>query len=70
MKRNILNIGKINGDLVISIPRGTSGYDLELGLAHAISEISEYQRSKNPDFKDETLIEAIKVRLACLKQEA
>ena len=50
--------------------KGTEGRDIEIGLARFIVDISERQRQLgNPEFKEETLLNAIRGWVRCIKQE-
>lgn len=64
--KKILEIYKYGTDYGLVIPKDTSGKDIEIGLATAIFEIAEHQRQTDPNFKTETLIEAIKGWVKCL----
>lgn len=67
MKKNtILEIYKEGTDICLRVPKNTSGRDIEIGLANAIKMISDHQREIDPDFKTETLVEAIKGWIKCL----
>lgn len=66
-KTVVLEIYKEGTDFCIRVPKNTSGRDVEIGLANAIKLISEHQREINPDFKTETLIEAVKGWVKCLE---
>ena len=58
-KQKIIEICKYGSDFGLTIPKDTSGRDVEIALATAISEIAKHQRTIDPNFKTETLIEAI-----------
>lgn len=65
-EKTIISITKEGSDYGIKIAKGTLGRDVEIGLANAIKSIADYQRTFNPDFKTETLLEAIKGWIKCL----
>lgn len=65
-KKKIIEIYKEGTDYGIVIPKDTLGRDIEIGLATAIHQIAEHQRSIDPTFKTETLVEAIKGWVRCL----
>jgi len=69
-KQNIIKINKIGDDYETVVMKGTEGRDIEIGLARFIVDISERQRQLgNPEFKEETLLNAIRGWVRCIKQE-
>lgn len=66
-KKTLITIYKNGTDYEIKIPAGTTGRDIEIGLANAIKSISDYQRTLDPGFKTETLVEAIRSWIKCLQ---
>ena len=69
-RQNIIKINKIGDDFESVVTKGTTGNDIEIGLARFIVDISERQRQLgNPDFKEETLLNAIRGWVRCIKQE-
>lgn len=66
-KKQIVEVSKIGTDFELKIPAETLGKDVEMALAHAIYAIAEHQRSIEPEFKTETLIEKIKGWVKCLQ---
>ena len=65
-KKKIIELYKEGTDFGMIIPKDTTGRDVEIALATAIHQISEHQRSLDPSFKTETLIEAVKGWVRCL----
>lgn len=65
-KQKLIEIYKNGTDYGLIIPKNTSGKDVEIGLATAIHEIANHQRTIDPNFKTETLIEAVKGWVRCL----
>lgn len=66
-KKTILEVSKYGTDFNLRIPAETLGRDVELALAYAIWSISEHQKTIDPDFKIETLIEKVKGWIKCLQ---
>ena len=66
-KKTILKITKEGTDYSLAIPAGTMGKDVEIGLAYAINSVAEHQKSIDPSFKTETLLERIKGWIKCLQ---
>lgn len=68
-KQNIIKINKIGEDYETVVMKGTTGRDIEISLAQFIIDISERQRKLGePNFKEETLLNAIRGWVKCLKQ--
>ena len=65
-KKKIIEIYKDGTDFGLVIPKDTTGKDVEIALATAIHEIANHQRTIDPNFKTETLIEAVKGWVRCL----
>ena len=68
-KQNIIKINKIGEDYETVVMKGTTGRDIEISLAQFIIDISERQRKLGePNFTEETLLNAIRGWVKCLKQ--
>lgn len=65
-RKKIIEVYKDGTDFGMVIPKDTTGRDVEIALATAIHEIANHQRTIDPNFKTETLIEAVKGWVRCL----
>ena len=69
-KQNIIKINKIDNDYETVVTKGTTGRDIEIGLARFIIDISERERQiGHSEFKEETLLNAIRGWVRCIKQD-
>lgn len=69
-RKNLIKINKIGDDYETVVMKGTTGRDIEIALARFIVDISERQRSLgNSDFKEETLLNAVRGWVRCIKQD-
>lgn len=66
-KKTIIEVFKEGTDYGLKIPAETAGTDVEIAIAYAIHSVAEYQRSIDPDFKTETLVEKVKGWIKCLQ---
>lgn len=66
-KKTILEVSKYGTDFGLRIPAETLGKDVEVALAYAILSISDHQRTIDPEFKTETLLEKVKGWIKCLQ---
>lgn len=66
-KKIVVEISKQGTDFSLKIPADTMGKDVEIGLAYAIYCVAEHQRTVDPEFKTETLLEKIKTWIKCLQ---
>lgn len=63
----ILKVAKNGTDFSMTIPAGTMGKDVEIGLAYAIKSVADHQKSIDPTFKTETLLEKVKGWIKCME---
>ena len=68
-KHNIIESYKKGEEYGLKIPAGTTGSEVEVGLATAIIQIANRQKTFDPDFKTNTLVEKIKGWIRCVEQE-
>ena len=66
-KKTIIEVFKEGTDFGLRIPKETTGTDVEIAIAYAIYSVAEYQKSIDPEFKTETLIEKVKGWVKCLQ---
>lgn len=64
----IIEITKKGTDFGLRIPAGTTGNDVELGLATAINDLAEREKLYNPDFTYENLLNRIRGLIGCIKR--
>lgn len=64
----IIEITKKGTDFGLRIPAGTTGNDVELGLATAINDLAEREKMYNPNFSYENLLNRLRGLINCIKR--
>jgi len=67
----VLEIKRKGNDYELVVPKGTTGKQIEMGLAQAFIGISNREKELNEDFKMDTLFRSVQhwARLLCEEEE-
>lgn len=69
-RQNLIKINKIGDDYETVVTKGTTGNDIEIGLARFIIDIAERERKLgNTEYKEESILNAIRGWVKCIKQD-
>lgn len=66
--QKIIEITKKGTDYGLKIPAGTMASDVELGLATVINDLAEREKTFNPNFTYENLLNRLRGLIGCIKQ--